>query len=88
MTLDELYDYITSQLTPEETLKKMLESSLINYKELKFKKGKEIHPLILISLASLEMGWGIAIEKDKELVRGISVGTKEYMEKLFNKQED
>jgi len=83
MNSQELYDYITSQLTPEEALKKMLESSLINYKELKFKKGKEIHPLILISIASLEMGWQIAVEKDKENVRGISIGTKEYMNNLF-----
>lgn len=85
MNLQELYDYITSQLTPEEALKRSLEAGLINYKELKFKKGKEIHPLLLISIAALEMGWQIAVEKDKKDVRGISVGTKKYMDNLFKK---
>jgi hypothetical protein len=83
MIAKELYDYITSQMTAEEALKKLLESSLINYKKLKFNKGEEIHPLILIASASMDMGWQIAVEKDQDEVRGVSVGTVEYMEQLF-----
>lgn len=85
MTPKELYNYITSQMTAEEALKKLLESSLINYEKLKFNKGEEIHPLILIANASMDMGWQIAVEKDQDEVRGVSVGTAEYMEQLFKR---
>lgn len=83
MNLQEFYDHIISHLTPEEALKKMLEASLIHHEKLKFNEGEEIHPVILISMAALDMGWQIAIEKDEEDIRGISVGTVEYMDKLY-----
>ena len=85
MTLQELYDYITSQLTPEEALKKMLEAGLLKYEKLKFNEGEEIHPIQLIAMASMDMGWKIAIEKDQENIRGISIGSEEYMLELFGK---
>lgn len=83
MTVKELYDYITSHLTPEEALMRSLEASLIKYETLKFNEGEEIHPLILISMAAMDMGWCIAIIKDGEDVGGVSVGTKEYLDKLL-----
>ena len=83
MTVQELYDYTTSQMSPGEALKKLLEGNILNYKKLKFNKGEEIHPLILIADAAFDMGWDIAIEKDKEDVRGVCVGTEEYMKTVF-----
>ena len=83
MTTDELYDHITSQMTPEAALKKLLEANLLTYEKLKFNEGEEVHPLILIASASMDMGWQIAVEQDNETVRGVTVGTKEYMDMLF-----
>ncbi len=83
MNVDELYNHIVSQITPEEALKKMLESSLLTYEKLKFKKGKEVHPLFIISMAAMDLGWQIAIKKDKENIEGLTVGTKDYMNRQF-----
>ena len=83
MNVQEFYDYITSMMTPEEALKKLLESPLINYEKLKFDKGEEIHPVMVISLAAMDLGWQMAIEKGEEDVSGISVGTEKYMKTLF-----
>ena len=84
MTLNELYVHITNQITSEEALKIFLEGSLIQYKKLKFDEGKEVHPLFIISMAAMDMNWQIAIEKDQDNIRGISTGTKEYMDKFFS----
>ena len=89
MNLDQLYDYITSKMTPEEALKKILESSLRNYEHLKFEKGKEVHPIMIITYASWDMGWemvGFERMEDNDTVDGLTVGTKEYMERTFKKQ--
>ncbi len=48
-------------------------------------KINEKHPLLTIANAAMNMDWQIAVEKDQETVRGVSVGTEEYMQKLFNK---
>jgi len=79
MKAKELYNYITEKMTPEEALMKFLESSLLTYEKLKFDKGKEIHPLMIISMAAMDLGWMIAFEKDKKDIEGLIVGTKEYM---------
>ncbi len=84
MTVDELYNYITSQMKPEEALKKLLESSLIRYEKLKFAEGETVHPLFIITMAALDMGWDFAVESNVDTVRGLTVGTKEYMDKYFH----
>lgn len=92
MKVKEFYDYITAQMTPEQALMKLLEGSVIQYEKLKFdEKGEEIHPVILISMAAMDLGWQLVIEgqpdekgPDKE-VRGIAVGTKDYMDEIFFK---
>jgi len=86
MTLDELFDYIISQITPEEALRKFLEGSLLHYKKLKFNKGKGVHPLFIISMAAMDMNWQIAIEKNKEEIEGITIGTEEYMKRNLKKE--
>jgi hypothetical protein len=89
MTVDALYDYITQQLSPEEALRRLLTSSLISYEKLKFDKeaGEAVHPLFIISMAAMDMGWQIAIPNlDPEAeVTGIACGTAEYIQSLFKR---
>ena len=93
MNVQELYNYITSKLTPEAALMKMLEASVIEYEKLKFNKGEEINPEILIFMAAFDRGWNLAVEDvdagnpDKEL-RGIIVGTKEYISEVLSNYEE
>lgn len=84
MNAQELYDYITKQLTPEEALKKLLESSILSYEKLKFNSQEDaVHPIIIISMCAMEMGWVMCIKKDEENVSGIVVGTQEYVDEIF-----
>lgn len=84
----EFYDHITKHMTPEQALMKLLEGSLIQYEKLKFdSQDKAVHPIMIISMATMDMGWGFAIEKKEGDVRGMVVGTEEYMEKIFPKAE-
>jgi len=83
MDIDQLYDHITKHMSPENALKLLLTSSLRSYKKLKFDKHEEVHPVQIIGLAAMDMEWQIAIESDKENVEGITVGTKEYMKRMF-----
>jgi len=90
MNVNEFYDYITKQMTPEQALKKLLEGHVLTYEKLKFKRGKEIHPLILILMATMDLGWNFIIENNNDLddeVTGMIIGTKEYIESTFNKIE-
>jgi hypothetical protein len=87
MTSNELYDYIIQHMTAEQALKKLLESSLLNYQKLKFNEGEEIHPIILITMAAMDLNWQLAVKnKDDEDIQGISVGTEEYLKELFNEK--
>lgn len=88
MTPKELMDYILTQMTAEQALLKLLESGLLQYDKLKFEEGKEVHPLIIISMAAMDLGWHFVLEKgDKhEQVRGLSVGTDEYMKDFLKKE--
>ena len=86
MTVKELFDHITKHMTAEQALMKLLEGSLLQYEKLKFDKSQNpIHPAILIPMCALDMGWQLAIEQGKpdEDVRGMVVGTAEYMETIF-----
>lgn len=82
MTAQELKDYILKHMTAEEALEKLLISTLVTYNKLKFPEGSEpVHPEILIAMAALDLGWGIAVEtkETSETVRGLILGTDEYM---------
>lgn len=80
----ELRDYILTQMSAEDALLKLLEGGLIQYEKLKFDEQKNaVHPLVIISMAAMDMGWQLAIEKDQPEVRGITVGTAEYMEFMY-----
>jgi hypothetical protein len=89
MTALELRDFIVKQIPAEDALLRLLEGSLIEYEKLKFsEQEKAIHPVILISMAAMEMGWQFAVEKGNETVRGLVVGTEEYMNKIFKHEQD
>lgn len=88
MKVKKLYEHITKHMSVEDALMKLLEGQVMNYKHLKFCKDKEIHPILLVSMAALDMGWNIAIDgKDDDDVIGISIGTNEYLEKFFNDEK-
>lgn len=89
MTALELRDYMTKHIPAEEALLRLLEGSLIEYQKLKFSdEGKEIHPIILISMAAMEMGWHFAVEQNQKDIRGLVVGTEEYMKTIFKHEQD
>lgn len=85
MTVKELYDKIVGNMSAEEALMKLLEGHVITYEKLKFNEGEEIHPVMLISMAAMEMGWEIALPygDDDDDVIGITVGTEEYFNSVL-----
>lgn len=85
MKVKEFYDYLLTQMSAEQALLKLLEGHVRNYEHLKFEEGKEIHPIMVISMAALDMGWSLAIpdDSDDDEVQGMAVGTDEYLENLF-----
>lgn len=89
MNVQQLYNFITKEMTPEEALLKLLKGTMLSYDKLKFENEEDaIHPELIITMAAFDLGWDIAIEKsedENEVVRGIAVGTKEYLKELFKK---
>lgn len=86
MNAKELRDYILTQITAEEALLKLLEGHVMNYEKLKFQEGEEIHPIMVISMAAMDLGWGISIpntESDDDIITGMVVGTEEYMDNIL-----
>lgn len=92
MNVKELYDYITKHMTSEQALMKLLEGSIIEYEKLKFDdKQKAVHPLIIISMAAADLGWDMVIENEEvsgDVIRGIVVGTEDYLKTIFPSKED
>jgi len=92
MNAKELYNHITKHMTAEQALLKMLEGHLIEYEKLKFtQEGEEIHPIILISMAALDMGWNMAIPNSNDPdadVQGLIVGTHEYIDGVLKETND
>lgn len=93
MTAKELYEHITSQISAEEALMKLLEGHIREYEKLKFsEEGEEIHPIILISMATMDLGWNFAVPNhddnpDAE-IEGMIVGTNEYIDDVLGKNDD
>ena len=90
MNAKEFYKHITEHMTAEEALLKLLEGHVRTYEKLKFPEGEELHPVMVATMAAVDMGWVIAIpasEEDEE-VRGIVMGTQEYVEEMLTGPED
>jgi len=91
MTATELKDYILKHMSAEEALLKLLEGQLMEYKEIKFKNDEAMHPLLLISMAAMEMGWLLAIPKKGDInneVIGLTVGTQEYINSILSEDDN
>jgi hypothetical protein len=87
MKVSELKEHILKHMTADEALEKLLQSSVMRYEKLKFDKGEEVHPLLIITFAALDLGWQLAIERDNEEVRGLAVGSEEYLNNLFKSEK-
>ena len=90
MNAKEFYDHITEHMTPEEALLKLLEGHVRTYEKLKFPEGEEIHPLMVATMAAIDMGWSMALPEsgEDEEVRGIIMGTEDYLEEILARPED
>jgi hypothetical protein len=89
MKVKEFYDFITSKMTAEQALLKLLEGSVIQYDRLKFDEANQpVHPTLIILMAVMDLGWAIAFDADSPEIEGLSAGTIEYMDKLFAKEID
>lgn len=89
MTSDEFYEHITKLMTPEDALKKLLKASLRSYEHLKFNEKKDtVPPEFIIVAAALDLNWQIAVETENasNVVRGLTVGTQEYLDSVFLKE--
>lgn len=83
MTPTQLRDYILTQMSAEDALLKLLQSPLMQYNKLKFDEGNEVHPLIIIANAAMDLGWDFLLEKNQKDVRGLIVGTNEYLKENY-----
>lgn len=86
MTPKEVYDHIIKHMSPEEALMKLLEGTIIDYQHLKFKDPDSvIHPIIVISMATLELGWNIVLKGGEDEMQGMVVGTEDYINSILKK---
>ena len=79
-TTEELYKFITSKMSPEEALMKLLESASIQYEKLKFDKHP-VHPVMIVTFAAYDMGWNLVIERGKKDVEGMMIRTSDFIER-------
>lgn len=89
MTAKELYDHITKHMSAEEALLKLMEGTIRNYEHLKFKDGEELHPVMVIVAATLDMGWSMMLtneDLDSDL-DGMIIGTEDYIKSLTDSDE-
>lgn len=85
----DFYDHILKHMTAEEALMKLLEGPLRSYEKLKFdENGQEVHPVLIISAAAMDLGWNFAVEKGQEHVRGLCVGTQEYIDTVLKSNKE
>lgn len=85
----EFVEFILKHMTAEEALHKLLASQLDHYEKLKLEKQPEdnpetVSPYFIIVAAAMDLGWGIAVEENHDVVRGLTVGTPDYMDSIFN----
>jgi len=90
MKVQEFYDHITKHMSAEEALLKLLEGHLRTYEHLKFNEGEEIHPIMIASMAALDMNWNLAIPdgSDDEEVQGMMIGTEAYLDERLSGDEE
>ena len=88
MKVREFYEYLLTQMSVEEALLKLLEGHVMTYDKLKFNEGEELHPLMVASMAAMDMGWQMAIPDGDDEVQGIIMGTSEYLKEILGEDDD
>ncbi len=85
--------FILKHMTAEQALTKLLASQLTHYEKLKIDKQpadnpENVSPYFIMVAAAMDMGWQIAIEEDHEIIRGLSMGSEDYLKDLFKHGKD
>ena len=85
----EFVEFILKHMTAEEALLKLMASQLKHYEKLKLEKQPEdnpeiVSPYFIIVAAAMDLGWGIAVEENHNVVRGLTVGTPDYIDTIFD----
>ncbi len=95
MNAKEFKEYILKHMTADEALEKLLATTIQQFDNLKANINVEgqnhesASPYLIIMNAAMDLGWDIAIEAPgvSPVVRGIIVGTPEYMNVVLDKVE-
>jgi|SRR5581483_6715483 len=84
MTHEQIKAYILSKMSKDEVIDRFLESGLLVYEKLKFAEGEELHPLMVMAYAAMDMGWDLIVHGDSTTyqVKGITTGTPEHIQKM------
>lgn len=90
MNAKQFYDHITQHMTAEEALLKLLEGHVKTYDKLKFNEGEELHPLMVASMAAMDMDWNMAVPDGNpdEEVEGLIMGTEAYMDRMLDDSDE
>jgi len=88
MTSDELADYILTQMSAEDALRKLLSAQMLSagkimYQTSEIELSDGMRPYALIMIAAKLLGWDVAFESDQENMRGMAIGTKEYLKECI-----
>lgn len=91
MKLQEVYEYmLTHYGSAEQALKAVIYHNLDSYDKMKEAAKAEAsheelegHPLMVITMSALELGWDIAVESGQPHVRGLTMGTPAYLDSIF-----
>jgi len=83
MTVEELYDKITKNTTPEHALMNLLKVHLVEYNKMKYDDNdNEIHPIIIISTACLELNWNMVVintDNDNDELNAMIIGNENFI---------
>lgn len=91
--LKDFVEHILKHMTAEEALTKLIATQVSHYEKLRLEKQPEdnpetVSPYFIIMAAALDLGWQIAFEENHDKIRGLSLGTDEYMKTLFEHKKD
>jgi len=88
MDIKKLYEEITKEMDAEHALMKLLEAHEITYENLGIENGEKIHPIEIITMAALDMGWSVVAHNDGDDIKGMTVGTETYVDKIVDNLPD
>lgn len=95
MDVKEFKEYILTQMTADEALERLLATTVQQFENLKANINVEgqnhesASPYLIIINAAMDLGWDFATESPgvSPKVRGIIVGTPEYLDNVLGKVE-